>query len=264
MKAENIKILIDGKQITQRDMDVWKKQRIKKAYKTLHIKIPQNVTLSKMGDKLTKVKVQLSDDEIREILRKKLFLSRFVMKIASLLSGKKRRVARTTIVAKGITVEKFSQMLDSLMVEATEENRNVNLSVYPEHYLLTPDKNGVLEVIETTGNAPIPVQFFITFGDENGLTEPKNPKFTHQSAGVAKLEDGTIIGGVRHQFRNISAGIECRLAVEFPGLCPNVIVKAHQKHLAVEFTNWLNWIIENQSMSSENRFPNGNGRNTIG
>ncbi len=248
MKEGNIKVIINGKQFTKRDMYNWKKQRIKKAYKALHIKIPKNVTLSEMSRKLTELKVQKSDDEIRTILSKKLFFSRYVMKIAGILSGKRRRVARTTITAKGITADKFSHVLDSLMVEATEENRKVNLSVYPEHYVLTPDKNGVLEVIETTGNAPIPVQFFITFGDENGLTEPKNPQFTHQSAGVAKLKDGTIIGGVRHQFRNTSAGIECRLAVEFPALCPKMIVNAHQKHLAVEFTNWLVWIIKNCSV----------------
>lgn len=241
------KVLINGKQFTQRDMYIWKKKRVIKAYKDLHIKIPKNVALSEMSRKLTERKAQLSDDEIRTILRKKLFLSRYVMKIASILSGKRRRAARTTIVAKGITVEKFSQMLDSLMVDATMENRKVNLSVYPEHYVLTPNKNGTLEVIETTGNAPVPVQFFITFGDENGLTTPRNPKFTHQSAGVAKLEDGTIMGGVRHQFRNTPAGIECRLAVEFPVLCPKMIVDAHQKHLAVEFTNWLIWIIKNQN-----------------
>lgn len=84
-------------------------------------------------------------------------------------------------MAEGITVDRFSQILDSLMVESTTENRNVNLSVYPEHYVLTPDEYGVLEVIEKTGNAPIPVQFFITFGNENGLTEPKNVQFTHVS-----------------------------------------------------------------------------------
>lgn len=247
MKEKNIKVLIDGKNFSQRDLAVWKKSRLKKAYKTLHLKIPQNVTLSEMSQKLTELKVQFSDDEIRMILRKKLFFSRYVMKIACLLSGKKRRVARTTIMAEGISVDKFSQILDSLMVEASKRNRKVNLSVYPEHYILTPDKNGILEVIETTGNAPIPVQFFISFGDENGILEPENPQFTHHSAGVAKLKDGTIIGGVRHQFRNTSAGIECRLAVEFPALCPKTIVKAHQKHLAVEFTNWLIWIIKNQN-----------------
>ncbi|WP_207666103.1 MULTISPECIES: hypothetical protein [Clostridia] len=247
MKDVNIKVLINRKQFTQQDMEVWKKQRIKKAYKTLHIKIPQKASISEMSDKLTKWKVQLSDDEIRKILRKKLFFSKYVMKIAGRLSGKKRRVARTTILAKGISVDKFSKLLDLLMVEAAKEHRKVNLSVYPEHYVLTPDKNGVLEVIETTGNAPVPVQFFITFGDESGLSEPKNPKFTYQSAGVAKLDDGTIIGGVRHQFRDTPAGIECRLAVEFPVLCPPIIVNSHQKHLAVEFTNWLIWIIKNQN-----------------
>lgn len=247
MKEGMMKVLIEGKLLTQQDMDLWKKQRIKKAYRALHIEMPEKATLLEMSEKLTEWKVQLSDDEIRKILKKRLIFSTYVMKIASILSGEKRRTARTTILAKGITADRFSQILDSLMVEATTENRKVNLSVYPEHYVLTPDENGVLEVIETTGNAPIPVQFFITFGDERGLTEPKNPQFTHQSAGVAKLKDGTMMGGVRHQFRDTSSGIECRLAVEFPALCPKTIVKAHQMHLAVEFSNWLSWIMENQN-----------------
>lgn len=246
MKEKSIKVFINGKQITQRDMRIWKMQRIKKAYKALHIKIPPKATLSEMNKNLTEIKVRFSDEEIRTILRKKLILSRYVMKIASILSGGKRRTARTTIMAKGISADKFSEMLDSLMVDAATKNRKVNLSVYPEHYVLTPDKNQVLEVIETTGNAPIPVQFFISFGDESKLTEPRDSRFTHQSAGVAKLEDGTIIGGVRHQFRDTPAGLECRLAVEFPAMCPEIIVQAHQKHLAVEFTNWLNWTIKNQ------------------
>ena len=76
MKEKNIKVLINGKRFSQQDMNVWKKSRLKKAYRTLHIKIPQNVTLSEMNRRLTKIKVQFSDDEIRRILRKKLFLSR--------------------------------------------------------------------------------------------------------------------------------------------------------------------------------------------
>lgn len=251
MKEQNIKVIIGEKQFNKQDMDGWKKKRLKKAYKTIHKKIDLNDTLLEMSMKLTNLKSQFSDNEIRTILKRKLIISRVMIKIACLFSAGKRRVARTTILAKGITAEKFSQELDSLMMVSTKENRKVNLSVYPEHYVLSPDKNDVLEVIETTGNAPIPMQFFITFNDETGLKEERDPQYTHQSVGVAKLNDGTIIGGVRHQFRNTLDGIECKLVVEFPALCPKTIVKSHQKHLAIEFTNWINWVIEKQKVTVE-------------
>ena len=53
------------------------------------------------------------------------------------------------------------------------------------------------------------------------------------------MKDGTVIGGVRHQFRNTDNGIECALCVEFPSKTPKSIVRAHQMHLAVEFSNWI-------------------------
>ena len=246
MKEQNITVIIGDKQFNQRDMSLWMEKRVKKAYKIFGKSIDHNDTLFEMNMKLSDLKARLSDDEIRAILKKKLAISRIMMKMACLFSGGRRRTARTTVLARGITAEKFCEDLDSLMMISTDENRRVNLSVYPEHYVLSPGKYGALEVIETTGNAPFPSQFFITFNDETGLKEERNISYTHQSVGVARLNDGTIIGGVRHQFRNTEEGIECRLAVEFPALSPKSIIRSHQKHLAVEFTNWMNWIIERQ------------------
>lgn len=245
MKEQYIKVLIDGQPLDQQDMAIWMAKRLKKAYKIFHETMDLNDTLSDRRMKLTDIKAQYTDDEMRAILKRKLAVSRLMMKMACVFSAGKRRVARTTIFASGITAEKFSQQLNLLMTVATEENRKVNLSVYPEHYLLSPDQKGTLEVIETTGNAPLPTQFFIAFHDETGLVEKRNPQYTHQSAGIAKLNDGTIIGGVRHQFRNTQEGLEGQLAVEFPALCPKTIVRSHQKHLAIEFTNWIKWIMEN-------------------
>ena len=116
----------------------------------------------------------------------------------------------------------------------------------PDHYALRP-LNDTLEVIETAGCTPVPTQFYITFNDETGLKEPRNFDYPFQSTGIAKLKDGTIIGGVRHQFKDTSTGIEVRTLVEFPCLCPKIILKEHQKHLAVEWSNWIMWAIQNQS-----------------
>lgn len=131
------------------------------------------------------------------------------------------------------------------MMEDTAEHRRINLSVSPDHYVLVPRGN-TLEVIETMGNTPVPTQFFITFYDETGLQTPRDPSYPYQSVGIAKLKDGTVIGCVRHQFRDTATGIEAKTLVEFPAICPNIIVKEHQKHLASEWSGWIQWAIDHQ------------------
>lgn len=47
------------------------------------------------------------------------------------------------------------------MLEQSRENNQVNLSACPDHYVLRPFGENELEVIETTGNSPFPVQFLL-------------------------------------------------------------------------------------------------------
>jgi hypothetical protein len=128
------------------------------------------------------------------------------------------------------------------MTSDTAANRRVNLSVCPDHYLLEP-RDDVLEVIETTGGAPFSAQFFLRFNDETGLKTPRDASYPHQSAGTARLADGTVIGGVRHQFRDEGSGALMRLMVEFPQLTLNSMIQEHQWHLACEFTSWVQEIL---------------------
>ena len=88
--------------------------------------------------------------------------------------------------------------------------------------------------------------FFITFNEETGLQTPRDKSFPYQSVGIAKLKNGTIIGGVRHQFRDTATGIEARTLVEFPAICPKIVLREHQKHLAAEWSGWIQWAIEHQ------------------
>ena len=83
-------------------------------------------------------------------------------------------------------------MIDHVTFLNTPENLKVNLSVCPEHYALVLRE--VLEVIEKTGNAPFPMQFFIQFNEE-GIQTPQDEEYPYQIVGIAKLKDGTIIGG---------------------------------------------------------------------
>lgn len=241
-----MKIIINGKEFTKTEMDSWKRKRINKVLRNLKKTLPMTKGTDELCEQLTSLKLKMSYEEIVSLMKTKLAIGELGMKFATALSGNKRRAAITTILANGITAEKFSNIIDSLMLEDTEEYRKVNLAACPDHYVLRT-LNGTLEIIETTGCTPVPTQFFITFNDDTGLKEPRNLNYPYQSTGVAKLKNGTIIGGVRHQFKDTKSGIEVRTLVEFPYLCPKVIIKEHQKHLAVEWSNWIEWAIKNQS-----------------
>ena len=241
-----MKIIINGKEFTKSEMDNWKRKRISKVLKNLKKTLPMADDTDTLCDRLTALKMKMSYEEITSLLKVKLAIGEAGMKFAAAFSGGKRRASFTTIFAEGITGEKFSRIIDSLMLEETEEHREANLAACPDHYALR-SCNGTLEVIETTGNMLVPTRFFITFNDETGLKEPRDFNYPYQSTGVAKLKNGTIIGGVRHQFRDTQSGIEVRTLVEFPILCPIRILKEHQKHLAAEWSSWIIWAIKNQS-----------------
>ena len=238
-----MKIMIEGKDFTQQELEEWKKKRVRKVLRNL--KKSLSAPDDDLCKRLTDIKMDMSYEEITSSIHGKLAIGRIGMKIAVVLSGGKRKTARTTLYADGITVEKLGVIIDALMMEGTEEFRRVNLGACPDHYVLRTE-GATLEVIETTGNTPVPTQFFITFNDETGLKEPRDGDYPYQSVGIAKLKDGTVIGGVRHQFRNYGNGIEAKAVVEFPAMCPASIVKEHQKHLGAEWSSWIQWAIDHQ------------------
>jgi hypothetical protein len=58
-------------------------------------------------------------------------------------------------------------------------------------------------------------------------------------AGTARLGDGTLIGGIRHQFRDDGDGVRALLTVELPWLIGPIAPTADRWHLACEFSAWL-------------------------
>ncbi|GLV64523.1 hypothetical protein Bmyc01_31930 [Bacillus mycoides] len=241
-----MKIIIDGNNISQEKLTKWKRERIKKVLNTLGYKEPEINDTDAMIKKLTEVKMGYSYNEMYDKLKSKLRLSGIGMRICSVLSGDRRKFSKTSIYLDGITAEEAINGIDSFMLEQSRENNQVNLSACPDHYVLRPFGENELEVIETTGNSPFPVQFFIVFGDETGLKTPRDKSYQYQSTGVARMKDGTIIGGVRHQFKDTYTGLEVRLVVEFPALCPNSLINSHQMHLACEFSYWLQRIKDHE------------------
>lgn len=114
-----------------------------------------------MIKQLTEIKLRYTYNEMYEKLKSKLRLSALGMRICTLYPGDRRKFSKTSIYLDGITAEVAIHGIDSLMLEQSRENNKVNLSACPDHYVLRPFGENELEVIETTGNSPFPVQFFI-------------------------------------------------------------------------------------------------------
>ena len=237
-----MKIIIDGKRISKQELDQCKKKSYSKAVRALKQKVTIINDMDAMAKKVTEIKMQYSYDEIVKLLKNKLLLSEKFIKLACIVSREKRKCSITEIEMSGISAKEVIDGIDSLMLKESGKNNEVNLSAYPEHYVLRPLGQNILEVIETTGNSPLPVQFFIGYDNETVIQTPRDYSYEYQSTGIAKLKSGEVIGGVRHQFKETECGFKARLVVEFPSICPDSLIKSHQMHLACEFSYWFNWI----------------------
>lgn len=237
-----MKITIDGKSISKQDLDQWKKKSYSKAIRVLKKRVAIIDDMDVMERKLTEIKMQYSYDEIVKLLKNKLWLSERFMKLACTVSRGKRKFSITEIEVSGISAKEIIEGIDALMLTQSRKNNEVNLSACPEHYVLRPLGDNTLEVIETTGNSPLPVQFFIEYDNETGIQTARDYSYEYQSTGIARLKNGALLGGVRHQFKETKDGFKARLVVEFPSICPNSLIKSHQMHLACEFSYWFNWI----------------------
>lgn len=240
-------IYINDKTISKNEIINWERRRLASVSKKLDFN-------SKTVEELAKSKQALSYDEVICRLKLNLKISAKTAKLMNALSFGKRKFSVVEMVVEDLTAEQVIKGLDKLMLEQNKEYDFVNLLACPDHYALRPLGDNKLEVIETTGGSPFPIQFFINYGQEKELQIPRNDTYPFQSVGIAKLYDGTVIGGVRHQFKNEGKGFRAKLAVEFPLVAPNYFIRQHQLHLACEFGHWFKWLLE----QNENRKDNKN------
>lgn len=241
-----MKIIIQGQTITSPQLTTWQRKRIAKTYRVLGKKMPQHMDNEALMQDLTTVKQQYSYSAMQRHLQASLTVSQRIMTVASKMSGSKRKFAQVQFIVEGISASEVQQAFADLMLVNDETYSAINLRACPDHYVLRPYGKEGQEVIEFTGNSPLPVQFFIVYGEQTGIMTPRDEDYAYQTVGVARAKDGTVIGGVRHQFADTENGVEVKASVEFPALCPSSMVRAHEWHLACEFSYWLQWIINNR------------------
>lgn len=230
----NIHVYINGQNVPNEDIIEWEIKRANIVLKKLGSK-PFSKNIMSLRHQLRELKAKLGQEKIKEILKKELMLSDQLAKLTAWLSFGQRRYSITEIFVENAIAEQFVEWFEQCN---KTNNEAAMLAGTPDHYVISTT-NGVQEVIETNGGAPLTARFYIDYDDLLSLRSKINPSFPLQIAGVAKSSDGIAIGGVRHQFRNEGNGFRARLTVEYPLLILPSIISGHQMHLANEFSNWI-------------------------
>ncbi|MER7555634.1 hypothetical protein ABTZ46_01755 [Nocardioides sp. NPDC126508] len=235
MTAVEIRTAIGGRDIPRAEVLAWEARRLPKAASRIGLAVPAGAP-AEQRLRFAEAKLALGPDEIRNRLARSLRLSDLSGRATARLS----RGGRVTSVCDlYVTGGDAATFVDWFMATDRSDYERSMLAANPDHFLITTTPQGRQEVIETTGGSPLPSRFLIDYDELTSLRTPLDPTYDANASGVARTVSGHPIGGVRHQFRDTGSGFHAHLVVEFPSLLPSRLVRQHQWHLAVEFTNWI-------------------------
>uniref|UniRef100_UPI00403F6744 hypothetical protein n=1 Tax=Candidatus Enterococcus willemsii TaxID=1857215 RepID=UPI00403F6744 len=244
-------IFINNKRVSNEEVDAWEFKRLKYQYQFFmkrgyDLTNPSEAPNIKLARKdMGRFKASIKPEQLRRILKNRYKIGNLISKMTALLSRGKRRYSMTEFfIPTTLSPERVMDDIKKIMLENTQEHLFMNLATNPDHFVLLGIGDNIQEVVEMTGGSPLPTRFFAHYGDESGLTSSRSEGYLVQLAGCAKLEDGTVIGGVRHQIKREENGIRFKALVEFPSMVPKFMLNKHQYHLACEFREWLGYIIK--------------------
>jgi hypothetical protein len=213
----------------------WEAQRAARVAKKLGVS-GRSAEIVILRRAIVERKLELGHDGIERLLARELRWSERVGRISAALSKGRRRLCTIELTADTGAAEIVPQWYQAA---TTTNDETPLIAACPDHYVLRTRRDGTQEVIETTGGAPLAVQMFFDASDLSTLTTTADAAFRTQWTGVARIADGTPVGGIRHQFQDAAAGFRVRLTIEFPLTTPHFMIRAHQWHLACEFSNWI-------------------------
>ncbi|MGZ9825468.1 hypothetical protein ACXYTP_01045 [Tsukamurella ocularis] len=249
---DGIRTFIDDRRVAPDHVRAWEERRVRAVFRRLASGLGPRGTaellpehpiadalrapIAAQREALTAMKTRLGHAGMYSLLRRELALSELTTRASVAASRGRTATSVTRLEAPGVSAERFAAWFDDL----TASNREAAmLAACPDHYLLRGLPDGRQEVVETTGGTPTASRFLVDYTRTDRLSTAADPAYPIQIAGLALLDDGTRIGGVRHQLRDRDGALEALLTVEFPALVPARFLRQHQWHLAVEFGNWI-------------------------
>jgi hypothetical protein len=227
---------IDGRAVSRREVLAWEARRAAVVGRKLGLGSPSE-DLAAQRQALVARKLELGHEPIERMLARQLAVSSRAGRILAALSGGRRRLCVVELTGPSGSAEAMPGYYQAAMRSGEEVSL---LAACPDHYLLREGSDAVQQVIETTGGSPLSSRIFLD-PEERGtvLTEP-DPDFPVQWVAIGRGSlGGRPAGALRHQFRDQPDGFTARLTIEFPAATPGHLVRAHQWHLACEFSNWI-------------------------
>ncbi|MCP2275591.1 hypothetical protein [Nocardia amikacinitolerans] len=247
-----IRAIVGGKAVSREQVLAWESRRADAVLQKFAARLGRRGMAELMPDRTidevrgasldvrrsesTTLKVRLGHAGVYAMLRRELALSERMTRIGVAASRGRTKHAITRLEVPGYSAERFAAWFDDLTAVNAETDM---IGACPDHYLLRGLPDGRQEVVETTGGSPAASRFLIDYAETESLTVPIDPGYPIQIAGQALLDDGLVIGGVRHQFRDRDGTLEALLTVQFPATVPARLIRQHEWHLAVEFSNWM-------------------------
>ncbi|MDW8544455.1 hypothetical protein SD311_005340 [Staphylococcus sp. KG4-3] len=253
INKERMLFFINGVEVSAKDVEKWEFKRLKRTQKYLRKKFDlekdiNNVSsdLNNLSEKVVNTKLNLGFDKIRETMKCRYKLGNLMSLMAEKLSFGNRKFCITEIYVPNSDLNSTEIMnaISEVMMEHNDKNDLMNIVSNPDHYVLLGRTDNLQEVLEITGGSPLPTRFFAEYYNETKLKSKKSSDYDVELPGVAKLENGVIIGGMRHQVKRENDGFRFKALVEFPGILPNSMIKQHQLHLACEFGHWISFVLD--------------------
>lgn len=251
-ERSEIRTFINDREVPPSAVDQWEARRARTVIKKYHSRLGGRsfnelldgrsvsellaAPLDEQRASLVTMKERLGHAGVYALFRRDLAVSEVSARIAATSSRGGRGYSVTRLVAPGRSADQFALWFNQL----TTLNRETQmLEACPDHHLLRGLADGRQEVVEATGGSPAVSRFICDYSLTDELTTAPDPNYPIQIAGQAMLDDGTCIGGVRHQLRDVDGALEVLCTVEFPSVMPSRMLSEHQWHLAAEFGNWI-------------------------
>jgi hypothetical protein len=226
---------IGGRQVPRQEVLGWEHERAAKVCARLGLDSPPDDVAARR-EALVARKLEIGHAALERMLARELRLSARSSRLMTALS-RGRRLCEIELTGTGLTAEAMPAFYKEAMRRGDEAPL---LAAAPDHYLLFQDADGVQQVIETTGGAPLASRIFLDEGDTASVTTSADPSFPVQWVAVGRAAAGAPpSGAIRHQFRDDGDGFTARLTIELPVLTPGRIARTHRWHLACEFSNWI-------------------------
>lgn len=235
-KDLNITAAIDGRGVSRDEVLAWEARRAGKVCRKLGVSAPAGDVFAQR-EALVARKLELGHESLERLLARELRWSERAGGLIAALSRGRRRLCTVELTGTGGSAEAMPRYYQRAMETGDEA---ALLAACPDHYILCADADGVQQVIETTGGSPLAARIFLDDNDLTSVTTHADPAFPVQWVAVGRNRStGAPAGAIRHQFRDEPDGFTARLTGEFPTAMPGYFIRAHQWHLACEFSNWI-------------------------